>query len=274
MKFRTIFPKITSAPHLHCSFSNSRMDSITISAASGLRSRIESLDILANNLANANTAGFKSDREFYSLYIAPEAADGSDAATAGSAGVLPVVQRPWTDFSQGLLQPTGNPLDMALSGRGFFVVGAKSGLAFTRNGSFHLASDGELVTAEGYPLKLKAGGTIHAQPGVPLEVAPDGAVRQGGQLLGQLQIVDFQDPAGLTKMGGSYFRATDNKSVPTPAKGIQVLQGKVENSNVGVAESAVRMVGIMRQFEMLQKAILLGSDIDRQSVQEVARVGA
>ena len=246
------------------------MDSITISAASGLRSRLESLHMLANNLANANTAGFKTDREFYSLYIAPVAGN----ATNETIGLAPVLQRPWTDFSQGLLQPTGNHTDMAISGKGFFTVNTNNGPAYTRNGSFHLASDGELVTSEGYPVQLTGGGSVHAKVGGALEVGTDGTIRQDGQVLGQLQVVDFTDTSGLTKMGNSYFRDAENKSLPVPAKGVEVFQGKVENSNVTVAESAVRMVGIMRQFEMLRKAISLGADIDRQAVQEVARVGS
>ncbi len=98
------------------------MDPILISAASGLRSRMESLDMLANNIANGSSGGYKADREFYSLYMAPEA-----AGSAPSAGTLPVIEKPWTDFSQGELRSTGNPLDLALAGRGFFAVQGPAG---------------------------------------------------------------------------------------------------------------------------------------------------
>jgi len=94
------------------------MDALTAIAASGLRSRMESLDLLANNIANATTGGYKSDREFYSLYSAPE---------AESLSTMPVIERPWTDFSQGSLRRTGNPLDLALSGKGFFAVTGPAG---------------------------------------------------------------------------------------------------------------------------------------------------
>ena len=87
------------------------MDPMTAIAASGLRARMESLDLLANNVANASTGGYKADREFYSLYVAPEAQD------AGPASTMPVIERPWVDWSQGTVYPTGNPLDLALSGR-------------------------------------------------------------------------------------------------------------------------------------------------------------
>lgn len=91
------------------------MDPLSATAASGLRARMESLDLLANNVANASTGGYKADREFYSLYAAPEADDGS---------TMPVIERPWVDLSQGVLQTTGNSLDVALNGKGFFSVQA------------------------------------------------------------------------------------------------------------------------------------------------------
>ena len=111
------------------------MDPLTATAASGLRARMESLDLLANNVANAATGGYKADREFYSLYADPEAAD------SGSASAMPLIEKPWTDLSQGVLQNTGGPFDLALSGRGFFAVNGPSGPLYTRNGSFRLAAE-------------------------------------------------------------------------------------------------------------------------------------
>ena len=105
------------------------MDPLTAIAASGLRARMESLELLANNVANASTGGYKADREFYGLYVAPEAQDGS-------AATMPVIERPWIDHSQGPLHATGNPLDVALSGKGFFSVNGPSGPLYTRNGNF------------------------------------------------------------------------------------------------------------------------------------------
>ena len=99
------------------------MDPITAIAASGMRARMESLDLLANNVANASTGGYKADREFYSLYVAP----GSAGADPGdSTQTMPVIERHWTDLSQGVVQNTGNPLDVALSGKGFFTVRARA----------------------------------------------------------------------------------------------------------------------------------------------------
>src|SRR5260370_4306311 len=102
------------------------MDQLTATAASGMRSRIESLDLLANNISNASTAGYKSDREFYGLYTSAE---------ADTQATLPNIERNWTDFSQGMVKDTGNPLDVALSGRGFLTPDSPTGTLSTRNGS-------------------------------------------------------------------------------------------------------------------------------------------
>jgi len=231
---------------------------------------MDSMEMLANNLANAATGGFKTDREFYSLYTSAEAADPT--ATV-KTGVLPVVQNRWTDFSQGLLLPTGNQLDFALQGKGFFVAQSGSGPVYTRSGNFHLAAQGQMVTAEGYPLQLVDGRKLQVDPAKPLVVSSDGTLTQEGTPLGKLLLVNFKEPSALSKQGNNYFQNPDPKVKPAAAQAIEVHQGKLEGSNVSVAESAVRLVGIMRQFEMLQKAISLATDMNRSAVEEVAKVG-
>lgn len=245
-----------------------RMDPMTATAASGLRARMESLDLLANNMANASTGGYKADREFYSLYVAPEAQD-SDSPTT-----MPVIEKPWTDLSQGLLTPTGNPLDVALNGKGFFGVSGPKGTLYTRNGGFHLAADGTLVTADGYAVRSAAGGSLTVQTSLPIDISSDGTVEQNGQAIGQLDVADFTSTAGLAKQGGNYFRVVDPSVKPTAATGTSVEQGKLEASNTGAAESAVRLVSIMRQFEMLQKAAMIGNDMSKQAIEQVAKVGS
>jgi flagellar basal body rod protein FlgG len=244
------------------------MDPLTASAASGLRARMESLDLLANNVANASTGGYKADREFYSLYVAPEAQD-SDSPTT-----MPVIEKPWTDLSQGVLTNTGNALDVALNGKGFFAVTGPNGPLYTRNGGFRLAANGKIVTAEGYPVRDSAGGALTAQSSLPIEISTDGTLQQNGQAIGKLDIADFTSTAGLAKQGSNYFRLTDPSVKPSLPTDTSVEQGKLEASNTGTAESAVRMVSIMRQFEMLQKAVLIGNDMTKQAIEQVARVGS
>ena len=247
------------------------MDPLTISAASGLRSRMESLELLANNLANAETSGYKTDHPFYGLYTSAEAFNpmGDDAVST-----LPVVQRQWTDFAQGTLTTTGSPLDIGLSGRGFMVVNGPSGPLYTRNGALRIAPSGELVTGDGYPVRAAAtnGKPIRVADNKPIEIAPDGTVRQGGQDLGQLELVDFKSTDSLKKLTGAAFQNTDPSNVPAAAPSVQVQQGKLETSNVTVPEAAMRLVNVMRQFEMLQKAVTLDSQMNQSGIQEVARV--
>ncbi len=247
------------------------MDALTISAASGLRARMETLDMLANNLANASTGGFKLDREFYSLYVSPDAEAGQGA---GTPATVPLIEKHWTDFSQGVLTPTGNSLDLALSGKGFFAASAPSGVVYTRNGSFRLSPQGVLVTSEGYPVQAQNLKFIQSQSASALQVMPDGEVRQDGQTLGKLQLVDFSSDAALVKEGNNYFRPADPKIQLAPAAAVQVEQGKIESSNVSPAESAVRLVSVMRQFEMLNRAVALGADMNKRAIEEVARVGS
>jgi flagellar basal body rod protein FlgG len=185
---------------------------------------------------------------------------------------LPVIERHWTDFTQGTLTPTASPLDLALQGRGFFVVNGPSGPLLTRNGAFRLSSAGLLVTAEGYQVRSVSGAPIQSQSAAPLEVSPDGTIRQSGQLLGQLELAAINQPASLEKFGHSYFRAVSAQSGVQPATGVEVHQGKLEASNVATPESAVRLINIMRQFEMLQRAVALGAEMNRHAIEEVARV--
>jgi len=242
------------------------MDPMTASAASGLRARMESLDLLANNVANASTGGYKADREFYSLYVAPE-------ADTASPTTMPVIERPWLDLSQGVLQATGNSLDVALNGKGFFSVDGPNGRLYTRNGGFHLTAAGQLVTAEGYPVRAAAGGGLTAQSSLPIDISSDGTLYQGGQAMGRLEVADFTSTAGLAKRGNNYFQADPSVRPNTPTAA-SVEQGKLESSNTGTAESAVRLVDIMRQFEMLQKAVLIGNDMSKQAIEQVAKVGS
>jgi flagellar basal-body rod protein FlgF len=243
------------------------MDQLTATAASGMRSRVETLDLLANNISNSSTAGYKSDREFYNLYV---------SADAETQSTMPTIERNWIDFSQGTVKETGNPLDVALSGRGFLAADTPGGPLYTRNGSLRLSSKGVLETADGYPLRANTPTRhIQAQPGAgSLQIQKDGSVVQDGQTLGVLTLADWAKPEALEKQGGTYFRLTDSSLQPAAPTGVEVLQGKLEGSNSGPAEAAVQLVGVLRQFEMLQKAVSLGAEMNKKAVEDVARLGA
>jgi flagellar basal-body rod protein FlgF len=245
------------------------MDPITSAAASGMRSRIESLDMLANNIANASAPGFKADREFYSLYTSAEAADSPEGTTPAT---LPVIERQWTDFAQGELTPTSNSLDLALNGKGFFVANSASGHIFTRNGNFRLSTQGQLETSDGHAILDKNGNPIVLDSSRPVDIGPDGAVNQDGQQIAQIDVVNFKDPSVLVKRGNNYFSVDLSNISPDASPETEIMQGQLEAANSQPAESAVRLVNIMRQFESLQKAMAIGFDMNRRAVEEVAKV--
>jgi len=232
---------------------------------------MDSLSLMANNLANAGTAGFKMDHEFYGVYSSSNAEDPSGGGDFVSS--LPFVNKQWTDFSQGILQTTGSPLDIAISGRGFLALNGPGGTVYTRNGNLRVSPAGDLIAGgEGYSVKSASGGTIRVSTGKPIEIAKDGTVSQNGIVLGQIEVVDFKSTDPLKKMTGAVFQNTDPKNTPAPATNFEIEQGKMESSNVVVPESAMRLVGMMRQFEMLQKAVTLNANMNQKALEEVARI--
>jgi flagellar basal-body rod protein FlgF len=241
------------------------MDPLTSLAASGLRARMESLDLLANNIANAATGGYKADREFYSLYVGPEAAENDPLSS------MPVIERHWTDYSQGTLYDTGNPLNVAIDGKGFFSVNGPTGPLYTRNGSFRLDAAGRLTTSEGYAVRGQGGAPLVLDAARPVQISADGSVCQDATLMGQLEVADFPAVQGLSKQGANYFRAADPNLSPGASSAV-VVQGRLESSNTGAPDAAVRLVGVMRQFEMLQKAVSLSAEMNKRAMEEVAKV--
>jgi len=244
------------------------MDTILSNAASGMRARMESLDMLANNLANASTGGYKSDREFYNLYVAAEA--GGDASDGNGLPTQPLIEKHWIDYSQGQLHQTNNPLDAALDGAGFFAVNGPGGPLYTRNGSFRVNANGVLVTSDGYPLRTADGTTVQLASQNPIDIQSDGTVVQDGQAVGQLAVVDFPDRSAIDKQGLNYFVNIDPKLTPQASTAV-VHQGHLEDSNAAAPELAVRLISVMRQFESLQKAVSVASDMNK-SADELARV--
>lgn len=247
------------------------MDSLTTAAASGMRARLEALDLLANNLANSSTPGYKADREAYTSY--PGGGFVAESEGAGGAQVTaPFIESHRTDFSQGALSPTGSPADLALSGEGFFLLNAPSGPLLTRSGHLSVSRDGKLLSAEGYEFSSVEPQGIRANPERPVVIEPDGTVRQDGAPLGRLKLVQFDRQAQPPKREGVYF-VLDTGQLPglKPATA-QVQQGMAENSNYSVPEAAVRLVAVLRQFESLQRALQLGGEMGRKAVEEVARV--
>jgi len=235
------------------------MDPLLISAASGMNARMEALDILANNIANTNTAGYKADREFNTLFQSN----------------LPLVQRQWTDYSQGNLVSSGNPLNLGLAGPGFIALNTPTSVVYTRNGAFQISKSNQLQTVEGYTLRntRDQGKPILVDPQQAIDIDKEGVVHQGGAELGKIEIVTIDDAqTTLKKQGTSYYALASTAATPKPVTVTDVLQGTLEQSNVPASEQPVHLVSIMRQFEMLQRAMVVGTTMDKLAIQEVAKV--
>ncbi|BDC52028.1 flagellar basal-body rod protein FlgF [Bryobacterales bacterium F-183] len=244
------------------------MDQLTSSAAAGMRARLETLDLLANNIANSSTSGFKADRESFLPWV------GEDADADSGATVAPFLKRQWTDFAQGTLSRTSGPLDVALQGRGFFEVNDGSKRLWTRNGAFQLGADGKLQTVEGYSLRVvpATGGDYRLNPLLPIEIDGRGNIRQDGRAVGRIDTAEFSDLSVLAKQGSTYFKVEDSTLAPNRSTSSSFHQGYLESANGAAIESSVRLVGVMRQFESLQRATTIGAEMNKRSIEEVAKV--
>lgn len=248
------------------------MDPLTALAASGMRSRTESLELVANNLANTSTAGYKADGESYNLYFGDSAWEGY-LENRPAAGEMPIVERNWADMSQGTLLDTGNMNDLALAAPGFLVAETSSGPLYTRGGHFRISRKGILETREGYAVLAADGKQVRLDPAKPFSISQSGQISQDGSAVAALQIVDVDKVDALTKRGGTYF-AVSSLAKTAPVQNPQVLQGKVESSNVESSYAAVKLVGVLRQFEMMQRAVRIAGDMGKQSVEQVAKVNS
>lgn len=238
-------------------------------AASGLAVQWERQEAIANNLANANTAGYKRDDLIGSTFeehmiYAVRAGNSRyiGSATGGTVGFQSV-----TDFSPGELQQTGNPLDLALEGQGFFVVQTPQGERLTRNGEFTLDNAGNLVTRQGYKV-LGEKGPISFR-GSAAEILGDGKILVGGGVIDQLRIVRPQNNAALQKEGANLYIGGGTWGTAT---GTQVRQGFMEGSNVQSVMEMVRMIEVSRAYETNQKVLAAHDSALDKAVNEVGRV--
>jgi flagellar basal-body rod protein FlgG len=239
-------------------------------AATGMTAQQSNIDVISNNIANVNTTGFKQDRaEFQDLMYQSMnyAAGATSADTSNPTGIdvglgvkLAGVQK---NFQQGSIKETGNPLDVAISGKGFFKITTPNGdTAYTRNGEFKLNSEGSIVNGQGYKLDPEI---VIGSEFTNLSIGEDGRVsaKDGAgvdQDLGQITIVDFVNPAGLSPQGGNLYLATEISGDPVEGTaGLEGLgrltQGMLEASNVQLVKEMVNLITAQRAYEANSKSI-------------------
>ncbi|MBI3117608.1 MAG: flagellar hook-basal body protein [Candidatus Hydrogenedentes bacterium] len=227
-------------------------------AATGMMAVEARQDIIANNITNAGTPGFKRHTPvqmgFYEVFVnqmRTPAFFNQDTAPGGGVKLL----ESFPNLAGGALVTTANPLNVGLQGPGFIAVATERGDRYTRNGEFTIDANGDLATATGYKVQGAGGGPIAVGGGLA-EIAPDGSVTVNGAIAGQIRLVEFEQPARLLREGDNLFAASDAvRQGMTPATKTQVAPEQLEMSNVSIPQEMVNMMLGMRAYEANQRVI-------------------
>ncbi len=247
---------------------------IGLSRQSALR---RELDIVANNIANMNTTGFKADGAVFGEYLNTGAR--ANEVLTGERRLSFVQDRTtWHDLSQGAMQQTGNPLDVALDGDAYLVVETQRGERYTRNGALHINAAGELVTSAGDRVMGDNGPIVFNPNDRGITINPDGTIRaregdaDAGR--GRLRLVAFANPQALRKDGSSTFLAPQGVDPQEPAAGVRVVQGTLERSNVRSVVEMTRMIELTRAYTEVANILQQQHDMRRSSIERLAEVPA
>jgi len=227
------------------------------------------MDLIANNIANMNTTGYKRENVIFQEYLEKLPSDEAPATRNVNFVLDYGVAR---DDQQGEFEPTGNPLDLAIAGKGFFAVQTPNGdRLFTRNGHFAISPDGFLATRDGNKV-LGAGDQPIPLPATETDfiIRDDGTVSSNLGLKGRVQVVQFDDEQALTKAGDSYFKGEGG--TPAPASRTQLKPGMVESSNVRPVMELTEMVRVLRTYQATSSMLDRFDDLERKSIERLGRV--
>lgn len=244
------------------------MESGYYAALTGLVAQSQALDSVAGNLANAGTAGFRAEQDYFrNAVVGANANDSQLNSVVNNYGVLGGTM---LDLAQGPIQETGNPLDLAIQGQGFFAIRTANGVRYTRDGELMRASSGELVTADGMPVLDPKGKPIVLPAGRPV-IGSDGTVSVDGAEVGQIGIFDFAGANELAAEGvGRYLPV--GKAKPTAGAGFTIRQGALEGSNQDVIHGTMDLIFAERQAQMMQKALsIFYNDFNKSATEELPK---
>ncbi|MDP9751532.1 flagellar basal-body rod protein FlgF [Thermoanaerobacter pentosaceus] len=244
-------------------------------ASSGMVTQTKIMDVLTNNLANVNTTGYKRDIVITSSFPNFEVTryGGDNVPPDGKIGKMDygiLIDTFHTNFEEGSFTQTNGKLDFAIDGNGFFVIDTPNGQRYTRDGSFVLSNDGYLVTQEGYIVQGENGPIELSQGNISVDEM--GNIKNNGQLVDRLRIVDFDNYDGLRKEGNNLFFIDNSANVQViPATG-RIKQGFLEQSNVNSVKEMVNMISVMRNYESNQKVVIAFDETLGKAVNEVGKV--
>lgn len=250
------------------------MDSGLYAAYTALLSRTNALDLAANNLANTGTTGFHAGRASFKGMLA-EAQGAMPSQVGGAVNNYSLLMGNRVSDQQGTIQPTGNPLDLAIAGQGYFAVKTQNGVRYTRDGEFQVSSAGTLQTKTGAAVLDSKGNAINLPSG-EIKIGSDGAISvataEGSAVVGQIGLVDLGPGNAVQAESASLYAPADG-TTPKPASGATIQQGAVENSNQDAVTGTVQLLSIQRQAEMMQRALsVFHNDFDKTASEELARV--
>ncbi|HTU88750.1 MAG TPA: flagellar basal-body rod protein FlgF [Gemmataceae bacterium] len=232
------------------------------SAASGMSAAMQNQDILAQNLANAPVPGYRRQALTFAEFVAPQTVASAPTTTQPMHGAQ--IARHSSSFAAGPYQRTGNPLECAIQGDGFFVLDGPTGNLYTRNGQFHINAAGQLVSASGYAVNGSNGPLQMPTNAAQIQIAQDGTVLADNAPVGQIRLASFADSNQLERVGSTLFTAPAGVSPQTSTA--MLRQGYREGSNVAVVDEMVQMLAGMRQYEAASKALRSLSDASQQRI--------
>ena len=245
------------------------MNSGLYGACAGLMARTRALDTIAANVANSSSAGFRGEQDVFGTVLAEAGHHGRMTTLNKATNSFSQIGDSQIDTTQGVVTRTGNDLDVAIEGPGYFKVQSATGIAYTRNGHFHADISGRLVTDAGEPV-LGEGGEIRLLKG-KVSISPNGTISSDGVISGKLSLVTFAPGTKMTNHGGSQYGAPASSELPASQASLQ--QGALEGSNVSPMERVVQLVSAQRAAESMRHAMtLIDGDMDRATVQDLARV--
>jgi flagellar basal-body rod protein FlgF len=244
------------------------MDSGYYAACAGLAAQTQALELVAHNLANLSTTGYRGQETTFRSLLTGSGAVNSNAINA-AINDFGVLGNSRLDMAAGSLIPTGNPLDAALTGSGFFTVQSEQGVLYTRDGGFHLTATGQLVTSQGDAVLGQQGGVT--LPTGNVMISPDGTISVDGSVVDQLRLAEFSPQTSLTAVGNATYSAPAGSALV--AAGTAVNQGMLEGSNVSPTEGVVQLITVQRNAEMLSRALsALDGQLNQIAVQDLPKV--
>ena len=225
------------------------------------------MDIIANNIANADTTGFKVEN----LMVRTEPARPARMADGPNPVKFVLDDGVARDFTQGSMQATGGAFDLAIEGKGFFKIDTAVGERFTRDGRFTLSPEGRLTTQDGDAVQGESGEIVVDPAKGMVAIAQDGTVSQAGEKVGKVGVFLFDDRSVLAKDRGNLFRNTSNAE-PNPDTASRIRQGMLEGSNVNPIRQITRMIEVSRAYESVVKTMENTADLSRRAVERLGRV--